>query len=92
MEVPEVVVPETILSVMGVGLVLTFRSTVPFVLSADSPGVVRGMLSSLNVLVLRDVEAVDSASLDPTQVHIVRIMIYRQAGAHKQEWTLSNID
>lgn len=90
MEVRVVVVPETILSVTGVGLVLTFTSTE--VLSADSPGVVRGLLSSLNVLVLSDVEVVDSASLDPTQIHIVHIRIYHQAGAHKREWTLSNID
>lgn len=74
MEVLVVVVPETILSVTGVGLVLTFRSTVPFVLSADSPGVVRGLLSSLNVLFLREV---DSASLDPTQICIGGIMSSR---------------
>ena len=59
--------PETILSVKRVGSLPTSDSRSAAALPADSPGVVRGALSSLKVLFLRDVNSVDSLSPDSTQ-------------------------
>lgn len=58
----EALLPETILSVMRVCWLPTPASAS----SADSPGVVSDVLSSLNVLLLIDVKSADSLSPDST--------------------------